>query len=185
MGRAMKLTPTAKAQVGNLVDQMKKGNAAAFGEFIEITQNSVFRFCFYLSKNREQADEICQETFLKAMINIGTLSKEYSALDWLLRIAKNLFIDEFRRTKRQTELLNDNFESTHVPTSSTEAAFEVRQILSHFEPDDRTLLILIDLENYSYLEAATVLGVSEDAVRSRIHRARQVFVNYMKAGETK
>ena len=185
MGRAMKLTAEQKIELAALIPRIKGGDPKAFETFIDITQKSVFRFCFFLSKNREQADEFCQETYLKAMDNFKNLENENASLDWLLTIAKNLFIDQFRSAKRKTELLEDNIFS-HSPLSTpTETSFEIQEILSRFDIEDQSLLLLIDLEDYTYAEAAALLGTTEDAVRSRIHRLRQAFQKYLQKPETK
>ncbi len=181
----MKLTEQEKKALVPIIKRIKKGDEKAFGEFIEITQKSVFRFCFFLSKNREQADEFCQETYLKAMDHFKNLKNEEASLDWLLKIAKNLFLDYFRSTKRHSEILNENANVFENSSAMPEAALDVRTALSHFDPEDRSLLILIDLENYSYSEAAHTMGLSEDAVRSRIHRIRQNFAKIINNNETK
>ncbi len=185
MGGLVKLTAEQKTELAVLIPRIKKGDSEALSKFIKLTQTSVFRFCFFLSKNREQADEFCQETFLKAMDNFKNIENEKSALDWLLKIAKNLFLDQYRSAKRQNEILNENFYKDETAIESSETSIEVRQILSHFDPDDRSLLILVDLDNYTYSEAASIMDLSEDAVRSRIHRIRQNFQKILMSCETK
>ena len=171
----MKISPEQKIELALLVTRIKKGDDRAFERFIELTQDSVFRFCFFLSKNREQADEFCQETFLKAIESLKTIQSDDAVLDWLLKISKNLFLDSYRGSKRRSEILAESESPETVAIQPLESVLAVREVLSQFDPDDRALLILIDLENYTYAEAAVIIGVSEDAVRSRIHRLRQEF----------
>jgi RNA polymerase sigma-70 factor (ECF subfamily) len=70
-----------------------------------------------------------------------------------------------------------------VEKRTADARLEVLQALHQLDPEDRDLLILIDVEEYSYLEASEVIGISESAVRSRLHRARKALLEVLNNAE--
>ena len=165
-----------------LVLKVQGGDTNCFGELIEKTQNRLFKFCFFLSGNRVVAEDLAQEAYLKAFDRIKGLTKAESFQDWLFRIAKNLYIDQVRSgASRETAVEEAQLESLGVEANLTEI-LSVQKALSQFEPEDRALLILVEVEGRTYKEAAAHLETTEDAVRSRLFRVRQEFVRKWQGG---
>jgi RNA polymerase sigma-70 factor (ECF subfamily) len=165
----------------DLIDAAKSGDTKAWRELIEATQNRLFRFCLVLCGDPVKAEDLCQEAFLKTFDKLSKLEKPDSFMDWLFRMTRNLYIDQYRVRKETEELPAE--EGGAAPQIAEHIA--VHQTLSQFEPDDRYLLMLVDMEEYSYKEAGEVLGISEDAVRSRLFRLRKLFVEKYGDPETK
>lgn len=160
-----------------LVAEAQSGDQDAFGKIIAIAQNRLFRFCLFLCGDRALAEDISQEALLRAYSRLGSLTKTESFMDWLFRIAKNLYIDHVRSAhNRETDLDPEALESAFAEGSDVAQILAVQKILAQFEPEDRALLILIEIEERSYKEAAELLEISEDAVRSRLFRLRQSFL---------
>lgn len=154
-----------------------KGDQQAFGTLIGLTQHRLFKFCLYLCGDRVVAEDLCQEAYLRAYNRMDSLTKAESFLDWLFRIAKNLFIDHLRSGQsRESELDEEQLESLGAETSDLSEILAVHKSLAQFETDDRYLLLLVDYEGRTYQEAAEMMGISEDAVRSRLFRLRQAFL---------
>lgn len=161
-----------------LVGSAQGGDERALAALIELTQDKLFRFCFMLGRNKEGAEDLCQEVYLKAFRSLAKIKNPAAFPSWLYQIAKNLFIDLKRA---ETEPLEPEDEST---SPNYETALHVREVLSHFETEDRVLLLLVELEGQSYKEAAETLETTEDAVRSKLHRLRQIFLKKFDSGET-
>ncbi len=155
-----------------LVEAAAAGDAQAVRELVESTQKRLFNFCLVLCGDPARAEDLTQEAFLKVLTNLKSLKKPEAFIDWLFRVTRHLYIDQIRKHKDSTSDLDD------LPAENPETAdiIAVHQTLSQFEPEDRWLLVLVDMENYSYKEAADVLGISEDAVRTRLFRLRKAFI---------
>jgi RNA polymerase sigma-70 factor (ECF subfamily) len=168
-----------------MVEAAKNGDRQAQKHLIEATQTRLFRFCMVLCGDQVKAEDLCQETYLKALANLGKLTKPEAFMSWLFQVCRNLAVDEGRK-RRERAASAEEMDALEEPASSGFAEHHaVHQVLSQFEPEDRWLLILVDLEEHSYAEAAEVLGLTEDAVRSRLFRLRKEFVNKWNGRETK
>ncbi|MHC4605571.1 MAG: RNA polymerase sigma factor [Planctomycetota bacterium] len=171
-----------------LVRRCRRGAVDAFDALVRRHQekiyNAVLRFC----GNREDAADITQRAFLNAYRKIGDFKGDAAFTTWMYRIAFNQSIS-FRREqgRRRTVSLTSGSggeEKTIDPavrTNPTEGLEQdderriVRQALDRLEEGDRKIIVLKDLEECSYDQIASVLGVPKGTVRSRLHRARLAF----------
>lgn len=164
--------------IHSLISLAKDRDQKAQGELITLTQQRLFKFCFLLGNNRELAEDLCQEAYIKAFNSLEKLQSADAFYAWLFQIAKNLFFDHKRK---KTELpLDENAVDKAGPDNQLENIIQVQRILKTFDPDDRYLLLLVELEGLSYRETADLLKISEDAIRSRLHRLRQEFLKKLK-----
>lgn len=176
----------SNAELGRLAEQIKAGNKQAYGQLIELTQNRLLRFTLALTGDRALAEDLCQETYVKAYSAIKTLQKNEAVIDWLFKIVKNLHIDFVRARKNQNVSLEEaDLESVCSDEGDRAELIAVHRALSQFDPEDRHLLLLVDLEERTYDEAGQILGISEDAVRTRLFRLRKRFAEIFKKPETK
>lgn len=177
---------TNNPELSDLAEKIKSGDKDAFGRFIELTQNRMLRFTLTLTGERTLAEDLVQEAYVKAYSAMRTLNKNESVLDWLFKIVKNLHLDFVRARKNQNVSLDEaNLESVCAEEADRAELLAVHRALSQFEPEDRHLLLLVDLEERSYEEAGQILGISEDAVRTRLFRLRKRFAEIFKKPETK
>ncbi|MGE4131518.1 MAG: RNA polymerase sigma factor [Bdellovibrionales bacterium] len=166
-----------------LVKGTQQGNAKDAKELVEATQTRLYRFCLLLTGDRPQAEDILQEAYLKAFSAIHTLSQPEAFWGWIFQISRNLFLDSIRSAKPTVSILDHS----ELEAESPDLAYTitVHQVLSRFESEDRLLLMLVDLEKFTYREAGAALGISEDAVRSRLFRLRKDFLEIWQKLETK
>jgi RNA polymerase sigma-70 factor (ECF subfamily) len=165
-----------------LVLRVLEGDEHAPAELIDATQARLFKFCLLLCRNREVAEDVCQETLIKALLNIKSLKNPDTFWGWIYRIARNIYTDIKRKPGSKDENLEDV--SAHAGGSADlDTVMNIQKILAKFEPDERLLLLLVELEGCSYKEAGDVLELSEDAVRSKLHRLRVAFIKKYNAGE--
>ena len=154
-----------------LVASSVQGNLEAFNKIVERYQTQVFNLAARILGNRASADDVAQETFISAHRAIGGF-RGGSLRAWLLRIATNASLDFIRSTRRRPEdsldesLLNPSFQP-----ASREESPEQRAIVS-LPSDQKTVLVLIDVQGLSYDEAAESTGTSLGTVKSRLSRAR-------------
>jgi RNA polymerase sigma-70 factor (ECF subfamily) len=165
-----------------LIESAQKGDMKAWRALVEATQSRLYRFCLVMCGDAVRAEDLCQDAYIKAFSHLSKITKPESFVDWLFRVTKNLYIDSYRRDREIPSAVSEEEMATSGELSEHLA---VHEVLSHFEPEDRLLLILIDMEEYSYAEAAQLMAISEDAVRSRIFRLRQEFLKKWQSPETK
>ena len=156
-----------------VIKLIKEGQVSSQGKFYDLTSKAIYRFAYLLSKNEQEALDICHDTFVKALSSIHKLKDNKAALAWLFQIARRTFLDQ--KKKKKEEQLEEKDEEL-ISTNGQNDWIQVRQALRLLPEDERSLLILIDMEGLSYHEAGEVLGLTEDAVRMKIFRARQCFV---------
>ena len=166
-----------------LVARSQNGDLVAFNGIVERYQVQVYNVAARVLGNRTSAEDVAQETFVSAYKAIRRF-RGGSLRAWLLRIASNLSIDNLRSSRRRPEasldetLLSPGFqhvssdESPEQRTLSNELAEEIQRAILTIPEDQRTVLVLIDVQGMSYDEAADSTGVSVGTVKSRLNRAR-------------
>jgi len=135
------------------------------------------RFAFSLTGNRADAEDLVQNLVLKMLMK--GLSKDVSALPWLLRVCKNIWLDEIRsrdvrvkavQEKKIPETDKVTLEDTQENSYSLE---QVIRVLEHMSEEQRIIIGLVIIEGFSYAEAAEVLEIPQGTVMSRLSRARK------------
>lgn len=158
----------------------------SMARLVESSQQKLFEFCLYLTGNSQLSEDICQDTYIKAFRNIGQLKDPRRIMPWLKQIARRLYIDHCR-SSRNSKLhvsMDESSEVFHLegPGVSSDLIDAVK-LLHRLTEEDRSLLILIEVQGYSYQEAAQALEINEGTLKSRLHRARAQFSSLFK--ETK
>lgn len=169
----------SNAEWERLFQEAKGGERLALGRLIEACQERVFRFCVYLAGKPELAQDLCQETLIRALENLPKIKDPKGFPGWLFKTARNLHLDHLRRAQNQEYTPIEDMQDV-LPGAIPEDRDRVLQIqraLSALDPEDRFLLLLVDLEGCSYLEAAMALGIKEQSVSSKLARAREEFRN--------
>lgn len=165
------------------VKKIKRGDEAAMGSFYELTHRAIYRFSFFLSKDENSAHDLCHDTFVKAFLSMMEVKDEGAVLGWLFRIAKNNFLDKKKKNIEES-ISEEALEESQPKTPDYEKWLSVKRILKDFEVEDRMILLMVDLEGLSYKEAGTAMGLSEDAIRMKLHRIRQDFIKKFNSPET-
>jgi RNA polymerase sigma-70 factor (ECF subfamily) len=171
-----------------LVRAAKGGDDKAFGELVKRYDRNVFRIAQHITQNREDAEDVVQDAFLKAYTNLQQFQEQSKFYTWLVRIAVNEALMKLRRRRpeRMVSLDEDiKTEDDSVPREVADWApnpeqnynqAELREILSRtiqgLPPGFRTVFILRDVEGLSTEETAEALELSIPAVKSRLLRAR-------------
>jgi RNA polymerase sigma-70 factor, ECF subfamily len=139
----------------------------------------VFRFLMYYLGNREDAEDVTQETFVRAFNHWEGFAKRSSARTWLISIARNLAYDWLRKNRRTKLLLRvfrreESVAELNGPEerlSQGESKRELYRAIQSLKPDYRTVAILRGIQDYSNTEVADILGWSESKVKVTFHRA--------------
>lgn len=171
-----------------LVARARDGDPAAFEELVQKYERKVFRLAKNITNNDEDAEDVLQETFLKAYSHLDGFQGNSRFYTWLVRIAVNEALMKLRKRKSDKMVSLDEGIETGEETMVREIAVweddpeqrysqeEIRAILheaiSSLRPAFRTVFILRDIEELSTEETANLLDLSIPAVKSRLLRAR-------------
>jgi RNA polymerase sigma-70 factor (ECF subfamily) len=172
-----------------LSDEELKGRYAEFELEAVPHMDAVYNYALRITGNETDADDLVQETFLKAFRFFDKFEKGTNCKAWLFRILKNSFINEYRKEIKSPNKVDyedvqnfyENIKSEEVETQHIEYdAFntlmddEITKAISQLPEDFRTVIILSDIEGFTYEEIADFVDVPVGTVRSRLHRARKM-----------
>jgi RNA polymerase sigma-70 factor (ECF subfamily) len=151
-----------------------RGDRRALERFLRATQPHVWRFIASLS-DTQTADDLTQETYLRALGGLSRFRAESSARTWLFTIARRVVADHIRGLRaRPRQAALDDWQA--VAEGAAPAAFEERVVLDHLvaalEPDRRDAFVLTQTLGLSYVDAAAACGCPVGTIRSRVARAR-------------
>lgn len=163
----------------------------SIGEFEKLTLphlKAVARFALSLTRDRADADDLVQETYFSAWRGWKTYRPESDPRPWLFTICRNAFLRTLRRGNRMVESEDGDVDALPAVRSHVQAVnlglgdiFErvdvrpaIEQAIKNLPEPHHSVLVLIDLEEHSYEEAATILGLPIGTVRSRLFRARRI-----------
>ena len=164
-----------------LVEQAAQGDELAYGKLVRRYQTRLFNFVRSMVRNEELAEDITQESFVKAYYSLKKLQNPGSFKSWLFRIANNNTLDWLRKKRLQVVDVDEQLRESYVdkrisPEDSTvrEArAAHIYEALDQLKEDQRGILVMCDLQGLSYQEIAAVLKIPFGTVQSRIFYARR------------
>ncbi len=187
-GMAQLSAQLAFSDESSLVAGAKRGDTASFTELVNRYERKIFRLAKHITQNQEDAEDVLQDTFLKAYEHLGEFQEQSKFYTWLVRIAVNEALMKLRKRKTGKIFSLDETVDTGEETVSREIAVwddnpeqrysqeELRGILQQaidaLSPIFRTVFVLRDVDELSTEETAGVLGISVPAVKSRLLRAR-------------
>ena len=182
-----------------LIALCRAGDVDAFGRIYERHERALFRHALYLLGQREDADDVKQETFLRAFRMMSTFRNDYNIRAWLFKICGNLCCDLLRRRQRRPQIsldsetaaccLADEAQSNDpiriAERSDTVAAF--LQVLQGMPVQQRQAITLYLLEGFGYDQIAEILGCARGSAKMRVLRAleqyRERVASYMREKE--
>ena len=166
-----------------LMEQARAGNLDAFNDLVVVYQDLLFALVVRMVPDRDQASDAVQEAFFSAFRNMNAF-RGGSVRSWLSRIAINAAMDAQRLKKRRPadpypELDDDSWQPPTTEADdpvtislTSERHQALNEALAQITGDQRTAIVLFDVEGYDYAEIAHMTGVSLGTVKSRIHRGR-------------
>lgn len=173
-----------------LVSSYRNGNEEAFAELLQRHQAKIFSTIYLIVKDRYVAEDLLQETCIKAVntIRAGRYNEEGKFLPWIVRIAHNLAIDYFRKTKRHPEVVledgsfvfnnmefsEDSYESLRI---KKESHARLRDFIKELPDNQREVLVMRHYMDMSFKEISDITGVS---INTALGRMRYALINLRK-----
>lgn len=184
----MKTSPRIQREV---IENCKAGDERAFAEVVLHSQKKVFNIAYRMLGNLEEAKDLAQEVFISVFDSIKDLREEIRFDAWLTQITLNHCRNRWKYLKRRqyfnSDSLDDPVETEdgdvprdiYDPSDNPETLYEKKMIqqliqrgLQKLKEDQRELLVLRDLQGFSYKEMGELLGLPEGTIKSKLHRAR-------------
>ncbi len=177
-----------------VIQDVLDGDVNAFEAIVREYEKSVFNLALRMSGNREDALDISQDSFLKVYNSLHSFRGESKFSVWLYRIVSNTCLDFLRERKRRAEVPlvrgddEGEAEQTEIPDESLapEALLErkltreaLRRGLESLPEDQRKILLLREIQGFSYEEIADILSLESGTVKSRIFRARKKLCEFL------
>ena len=175
----------------DLVLLARSGSEKAYRELLDRYQRPVFSLVYRMVRDRELAEDLAQETFVKVFNHLGSYNPTYKFSSWIFKIASNLSIDHLRRKEPETISLDgsrnaqtpDQIEATRITVESRdenpeefllakELGQEIEQAIGMLRPEYRTAILLRHVEGRPYEEIAEIMEIPLGTVKTYIHRAR-------------
>jgi RNA polymerase sigma-70 factor (ECF subfamily) len=166
-------------ELTRLLGAAQGGDRLALAAFIRRSQAEVWRLCAYLV-DRQAADDLTQEVYLRAWTALPGWRGEASARTWLLAIARRTCVQAIRRRLRHVITPIEMAAGDHQVLASSEEAVLLTQLIAGLDPQRRAAFVLTQLLGLSYAETAEVCGCPVGTIRSRVARARGDLTNQLR-----
>jgi RNA polymerase sigma-70 factor (ECF subfamily) len=172
----------AASDLAPLVDRARDGDNRAFDELVRLTYSDVYRLAVKLTGNEADANDVVQDTYVRAFRHLRRFRGDASFSTWLYRIASNCassFLSRRGRHRYESLTVVEDIAATDLdddPSLSAEASSlrtTIERALDQLPARLRAVVELRELEDLSHREIAERLGISESATKVRLHRARQ------------
>lgn len=179
-----------------LVALYSKGNDKAFDELLSRYQGKIFSYIFFIVRNQELAEDLFQETFVKAIVTMqqGRYTADGKFGAWLTRIAHNLVIDSYRQERNENTISNDEVEvdllnnadlcdeNVEMQMVNEQTLADVRRLVDALPSNQREVIYMRFYQNLSFKEIADIIGVS---INTALGRVRYALINMRRMAEEK
>ena len=160
-----------------LLAKARKGDKDAFGQIISPYEKLIYNIAYKYMGNTEDAKDIAQEALIKIYLNIKSCKSLDTFKAWSAKITVNTALDALRkRTRKSADVLEESVASAADGPEQTvihnEDKKRVKDAINSLSEEHRTMIILRDLEGFSYDELAKITGIAMGTVKSRLSRAR-------------
>jgi RNA polymerase sigma factor (sigma-70 family) len=188
-GKSIPESGVSKEEDLILIERAKKGDEGAYRTLLRKYERSVYTICLRMVRNREEAQDLAQDSFVKVFAMLERYNPTYAFSSWLFKITSNLCIDSLRKRRiegvpmdepvksdsgdytRQYESGEDDPETV---TIKKERAGYLTRAIDNLPPHYKLMVLLRHQEGLSYEEIASTVGIPLGTVKARIHRARQM-----------
>jgi len=164
------------------IGKIKQGDPSAYAVLVDKYKKLAYNVALQLTENREDAEEVAQDAFVKAYQALDTYKGDSKFSTWLYRIVYNTAISRMRKKKLNTKSIDEDY-STSVSVIATQSSVKKMEVderkkfinlaLERMNGDEKSLLTLFYLEENSVDEVSQVTGLSISNVKVKLHRARK------------
>ena len=164
------------------LERARRGELPAFEQLVREFQADVYRFAWHVTRDRDLAEDVTQEAFLRAYRFIDGFRGDRKFGSWLFSITRNCAMDAMRRLR--FPLAHDLDHEVEGSISDASAHAELEAALRAISEEHREAFLLVEVFGLSYQEASDVLGIAVGTVKSRMFRARKALCTAIADGST-
>lgn len=172
------------------VAQALRGDQRAFMRLVDAYKTPVYNLCYRMLGHAAEAEDAAQETFVRIYTHLKAYDPQQKLSSWILSVASHYCIDRLRRRRIRWLSLDDLVQTRPLAGDAAreeetvmerESCAEVRDMLQTLPADYRLVIVLRYWQDLSYSEIAQVVGSTESAIKSRLHRARRMLAERLLA----
>lgn len=173
-----------------IINEILKGDIDSYEKIISKYESKLYGYIFKLVRNEHVAQDILQETFLKAYINLSKYNKKKDFSPWILKIARNNVLDYFKKKKNHSIFeLNENTDSIeenktdeipHKALEEKENTKQIDKVINSLPDKYRILIILKYFNDLNYKEISERMNISVDKVKWRLYEARKTMAKELR-----
>jgi len=172
------------SEEARLIKRAIAGSLEAFEQLIQQYEKRIYNYCFRMTNNQEDAEDLTQEIFIKVYKSLHSFKGNSQFSTWIYRIAYNTCVDKYRKQKiKMISLTSNDEDEKDIDLPSNEPLPEDQivnkeqyqllcECISMLKPEYKTAIILRDIQNYTYEEIASILNIPLGTVKSHISRGR-------------
>ena len=171
-----------------IIDKILNGDTNAFAQLVDSYKDLVFSLAFKMTKNREEAEEVSQDTFIKAYKNLANFKGDAKFSTWLYKIAYRTCLDRFKKNINLYK--TDSIENTVIQLESVEHTLEsierkerseiMEVCLQKLPEEERTILWFFYYQELSLKEIVEITNLSQANIKVKLHRARKRLLTIVK-----
>ncbi|PWK18718.1 RNA polymerase sigma-70 factor (ECF subfamily) [Xanthomarina spongicola] len=171
------------------INQVLEGNTNAFTVLIDQYKDLVFTLALRMLKNREEAEEVSQDTFIKIFKSLQKFKGDSKFSTWIYKVTYNTCLDRLKKNKRQQQVVTiDEFTEKHVKTIDNalenlveeEKKQAIQECINLLPSEDGFLLTLYYFEEQSLAEISKIVGISANHVKVKLYRSRQKLASILR-----
>ncbi|MER2037944.1 MAG: sigma-70 family RNA polymerase sigma factor [Solibacillus sp.] len=171
-------------EIEAILQQVKAGDIHVYTEIISCFQKPIYIYCYYLLNNKEDAEDATQDIFIKGLENISNFTYNTSFSSWLYKIAHHHCIDLIKKKtkgyKFWTGFKKEHTNQIHLQESRYDNF--IHELLEKLNMDEKRILLLRSIEEYSFEEIASIMGLKTTTVRKKYERLRKKLMKENKVG---
>jgi RNA polymerase sigma-70 factor (ECF subfamily) len=176
--------PLLPGEEADWIQAAQEGDRAAFARLVDHYWDRLYRWLFHLTRDRHAAEDLTQETFLKALAALRSFRSGSNFRAWVFRIGHNNFVNQKRAEKRTRVPLPEDTPSRDINSAETmaegrETLEAVSKAVDDLPSDFRSALLLRVEQGLSFRDVAKVLSITEETARWRVFKARQKLVKVL------
>ncbi len=162
-----------------IIDRILSGDPLAYRELANRHKDYAFTVAYRILGNREDAEEVAQDSFIRAFRSLGSFNRESKFTTWFYRIVFNAAVGMKRKNRIVTQDLEETnpgeleIVETADPLQQHEQKLYINQALNHLLPDDVVMITLFYLKEHSLEEIAQITGIPTNTAKVKLHRARK------------
>lgn len=168
-----------------VIDRVKHGDKQAYASIIQQFERQMYTYCYYILKNHEETEDAVQDIFIRSYENLHQYNRQVSFSAWLYKIAYNHMMTMKKKQGRWLKLVNAVKEQQPKVEISPKASV-IEEMLTYLTPEERHILLLKAVEQYTFEEIGKIMGIKPATIRKRYERLRRKLLEYKlhKGGNT-